>query len=876
MRKTLFALAMLMATSLTSSAQQTAEKLNRAPVAVMTKTGVLVNWRSLTTDGAMTFNVLRNGTKIASDISATTNYLDADGKAGDKYAVECSDGTKAECRAWDNMYTKISIPRPAGIKSGNTTGRYRPDDISVGDVDGDGNYELVVKWMPDNQRDNGSNGYSSPCILDCYKVDLANNTIAKQLWRINLGLNIRSGNHYTQFLVYDFDGDGKAEMICKTAPGSKDGKGNYVSAAATDAAIKAIDNNQNGVNSNGHIATGEELLTVFNGETGAAMHTVWYNPNRSFGVGNANMAYGSWGDTNQNRGNRHNACVAYLDGLDHLPSAVMQRGYYTRQYLWAVDWDGKALKTRWLHRGTSATAWDVVDAQNNVIGSGSGKSSYGQGVHSISVGDVDGDGKDEICIGSATIDHDGKLLCSTGFGHGDAIHLGDLVPSRPGLEVMMPHEEKGCNYGYDVHDAATGQILARGTHTADTGRGLACDFVPANPGWEFWSSVDNNSYSCADGSLVIAKKADTNFRIYWTGDPYDQTFDGRYDSNTGTCAPRIRAYNSASGNIVTFQELADYGSPCSVNTTKATPCLQADILGDWREELILVQYEADWSASNCELMIFSTPETTKYKVPCLMQDHVYRMGIAWQNSSYNQPPHLGYDLPTALGVDGSTYKTKTVNNAPAATPLAPPTSGEETLKTPSADKGIVEGNCYTAGENGEITDSKSGDYIKMRTNNNDETITFSVNQGYTITGITVEGYSNNKSTTADRSITLTGIYIDGSAESVLAQSVVFPGGTKGQTPVTAHADGFAAKQKIVLAFDNSLITTSEVDTNGKNKQIFAKVTFTYEMTSSDGIKTVETQTVVVDTRMFNLSGQEVVSPVKGQIYIQNGHKHIAR
>ena len=568
-----------------AQAVQVKEKLNRAPVAVKTSQGILVSWRYLSADCDATFSVYRNGTLVKDGIADVTNYLDASGSAGDTYKVVSSKGGEAECQAWDNMFTKLSLPRPAAIKSGNTTGRYRPDDISVADLDGDGDYEFVLKWMPDNQRDNGSNGYSSPCILEAYEFD------GTRLWQINLGLNIRSGNHYTQFLVYDFDGDGKAEMICKTAPGSKDGKGNYVSAAG-DATIQAIDNTANYVASNGHVTGGEEFLTVFNGETGAAMHTIWYSPSRGMTdfPTSASSYSSSWKDTNNNRGNRHNAAVAYLDGVNNLPSAIMQRGYYYHCYLWAVDWNGTKLQTRWLHKGTAADKWSVVNASGTELAnettnpvSSQGKSSWGQGVHGISVGDVNNDGYDDIVIGGATIGHDGKLMCSTGFGHGDAIHLADLVPDRPGLEIMMPHEEKSSfgNYGYDVHDATTGEILYSQTGTEDNGRGMACDFVTTHKGSEFWSSAESVSRSCADGTEVLAKKADTNFRIYWTGDPFDQTYDGRYDATAG-CSPRIRSYNSASGNIITFQEFTDYGKPQSCNTTKATPCLQADLFGDWR------------------------------------------------------------------------------------------------------------------------------------------------------------------------------------------------------------------------------------------------------------------------------------------------------
>ena len=867
MKKILLSLLAVVLCGSTNAQVQVKEKLNRAPVAVKTSQGILVSWRYLKADGNATFSVYRNGTLVKSGIADVTNYLDADGKGGDTYKVESSKGGEATCTAWDNMFTKISLPRPKAIKSGETTGRYRPDDISVGDLDGDGDYEFVVKWMPDNQRDNGEKGYTSPCILEAYEFD------GTKMWQVNLGFNIRSGNHYTQFLVYDFDGDGKAEMICKTAPGSKDGNGNYVSAAG-DATIQAVDNTATYVVTSGsltgHISGGEEFLTVFNGQTGAAMHTVWYNPNRSMGVGNSNMTYGKWETelgktTNYNRGERYNAAVAYLDGTGSLPSAIMQRGYYGSCFIWAVDWDGTALKTRWLHKGTAQSSWSVVDAADTELANqdtnpvtSMGKSSFGQGVHGISIGDVNNDGKDDICIGSATIGHDGKLLCATGFGHGDAIHLADLWPDRPGLEVMMPHEEKSSlgDFGWDVHDATTGEVLHNATSDKDNGRGLACDFIPAKRGSEFWSSADNDVRSCVDGSTISSSKPDTNFRIYWTGDPFDQSFDGRYNATDG-CSPRIRIWNTASNATKVFQEFADYGKPQTCNTTKATPCLQADLLGDWREELIMTNYETDWSAPTCDLLIYSTPEPTPYMVPCLMEDHMYRMGIAWQNSSYNQPPHLGYYLPDYLGIDGSTYTMQTASHAPEKVIPPAPSSGEEKLKAAAEDKAKVVGTCYTAGENGEVTASTSGDFIKIRTNNNGETITFSVNAGYKITGMTLKGYSNNTSTTADRSITMTGVAVDG--VDINEAALVFPGGTAGQTPVTREIS-LEATQKIVLSFDNSNIVTKEEDANGKNKQLFLAVTFSYEQAT--GVKDIEAKTSSTSahvTRKIISNGRIIIS-----------------
>ena len=372
----------MLACSLTTSAQQTEERIGRAPVAVTTSQGILVSWRSLKSDAPnQAFNVYRNGTLIASDITTKTNFVDKDGKAGDTYRIETS-GTASEATAWDNIYTSIEIARPKSRKdaAGKTTGRYRPDDISVGDVDGDGEYELVLKWMPDNARDSGKDGYSSPAYISCYEMD------GTPLWTIDTGYGIRSGNHYTQFLVYDFDGDGKAEVIFKTAAGTKDGKGQYVSEAATDPAIKGIDNTATHVNSNGRVTAGEELLTVFNGMTGEAMHTIWYSPNRALvNFPTADGAYSSsWGDTSYNRGERYNAAVAYLDGEGHLPSAIMQRGYYTYCFLWAVDWNGTQLSTRWLHKGSKGK-WEVFDANGAVTKSGTGASSYGQGVDRKSV-----------------------------------------------------------------------------------------------------------------------------------------------------------------------------------------------------------------------------------------------------------------------------------------------------------------------------------------------------------------------------------------------------------------------------------------------------------------------------------------------------------
>lgn len=643
---------------------QVTEKLDRGLFVATNSSNKIVQWRILPSDIAndYSFSLLRYPNledEVGVDTlhltkNAPSYYLDQSGKY-QRYKVSAmKDGVEvpeasSEIQKAEDLVRTIQLVQPAKSSRGAT---YTPNDASVGDVDGDGQYELIIKWYPSDAQDNGSSGTTSQTYFDCYEI--VGPEAGKQLWRIDLGLNVRSGAHYSPFLVYDFDGDGKAEFVVKTAAGTKDAAGNYVSAASQESSITSTDNSKTYVNGNGHVTGGPEFLTIFSGETGQALKTIWYNPNRAMNVGSVGN-YGSWESvigksTNYNRGERYNACVAYLDGVDKLPSIIMQRGYYTQAFFWAVDWDGNNLTTRWLHKGTNKSSWSVVDGTGKSIASGSGKSSFGQGVHSISVGDVDEDGNDEIVMGSATIDHDGKLLCSTGFGHGDAIHLGHFIPGRKGLQIYMPHEEKDANYGDDLHDAATGEVLYRGTTTSDNGRGMAGDVyydlgtrtgLDNYYGWEFWSGAESQPLN-ATNFTAVGSKPSTNFRIYWNGDLFDDLFDGRYSSSTGGCSPRLSlSLGTSTTNIDMNSKFGGQWASC--NTTKATPCLQADIWGDWREELIL------WNQNDpSQIGIFTTPEETKYPVTCLMTDHMYRMGIAWQNSSYNQPPHLGYHLPDAF------------------------------------------------------------------------------------------------------------------------------------------------------------------------------------------------------------------------------------
>jgi rhamnogalacturonan endolyase len=495
-------------------------------------------------------------------------------------------------------YLSIPIQPPEG---------YHANDCSVGDLDGDGRYEIVVHMVGQGQ-DNSRSGVTTDPIFHAYTLE------GELLWSINLGRNIREGAHYTQFMVYDFDGDGRAEIIMKTADGTTDGLGNVIGDANADYR-----------NERGYIVTGPEFLTVFDGRTGKALDTVDYIPLRGIDTHSPtpDRMRELWGDNYGNRVDRFLAGVAYLDG--ERPSAVMARGYYTRTVLAAWDFRDGKLSHRW--------TFDSHD------GNPDHRAYAGQGNHQLSVADVDADGRDEIIYGSAVINADGTGRYSTRLGHGDALHVSDLVPDRPGLEVFTPHEGVRGNggIGASLRDASTGEVLWTLPATGDVGRGVALDIDPTHPGYEFWTAGGGTSgiYNTkgerigetVHGETVNISRPACNFGIWWDGDLLREILDGAriYKWNWNESKPEL-TFDGAEHNVV------------SNNGTKANPALSADILGDWREELIL---RTDDSR---ELRIFVSSIPTEHRFYTLMHDPTYRLAIAWQNVSYNQPPHPGFFL----------------------------------------------------------------------------------------------------------------------------------------------------------------------------------------------------------------------------------------
>ena len=588
-----------------ANAQRQMENLDRGIIVIRkANDSVYIGWRILGTEpDEIAFNIYRQsgeGKPVKLNkkpITESTNYEEGNVnfKTDNSYFVkavlkdkeqEKSKSFTIKAGAPVQQYINIPLRTPPG---------YTPNDVSVGDLDGDGEYEIILH-QTGRSIDTPSTGISGIPIFQAYKLD------GTFLWQISLGRNIREGAHYTQFMVYDLDGDGIAEFACKTADGTIDGTGKVIGDSTKDW------RNLNRASGPfyGKVLDGPEYFTIFSGRTGEALATTNYIPDR-YPLNGWNGHGGNGGsDSTGNRVDRFLACIAYLDGVH--PSIVMCRGYYGRSVLAAWDWRNGKLTSRWV--------FDSKDGENPYSG---------QGNHNLTVADVDGDGKDEIIYGSMVVDDNGKGLFSTGFRHGDALHVGVLDPDRKGLEVFGIHEieDKTTGPGVTVYDAATGEILFKGSINKDVGRGVAEDIDPSNPGAEMWWSGSNGLFNMK-GVRIGDSPTSTNFLIWWDGDLSRELLDGNHIDKY-----KVGIIFTAEGCI-------------SNNGTKSTPALSADLFGDWREELILR------TADNQNLRIYTTTIPTKHRIYTLMHDPQYRLAVADENVAYNQPPHTSFFLGTGM------------------------------------------------------------------------------------------------------------------------------------------------------------------------------------------------------------------------------------
>ena len=701
------------------------EKLDRGTVAVKTNDGVYLSWRLLGTESLtnQAFDIYRDSEKIyTTGEHDATCYTDSKGTADNKYTVvpkgEAIDKTEA-VDVWTTnttykgrsvAYKDIAFKVPDGGKTPKDEEyTYTANDMSVGDLDGDGEYEYIVKWDPSNSKDNSVKGYTGNVYLDACELD------GTLLWRIDLGVNIRAGAHYTQYMVYDFDGDGKSEVILKTAPGSKDGEGNYVSKAGKN--ITKGDDKKDYRNSSGLLMGkdgGPEYLTVFNGETGAAMQTVDFDPPRSI------LTSSEWGDSYANRSERYLAAVAYLDGVH--PSVVMTRGYYTYVYAAAYTWDGTDLKEQWLSTNTpteeNGGTGCTVKYADGTSKNNTNKTLYAQGAHSVSVADVDNDGYDEIIFGSAVLDHDGTVLTYDGRGHGDAEHVSDFDNDGK-QEIFMAHEagkhnDKIIPYAVDIK-RYNGDIMLQAAQ-GDIGRGImdnVDDEYALSSGnlSLFWSVAADGIYNQAGekvGNIPNTNGSNMeNFAVYWDGDLGRELLDGN----------KLVKYSIKSGTERIYYDSKNSTLPGSINnSTKSNACLTADLFGDWREEIVLRYGDG--------VRIYFSTIPTDYRLTTLMHDSQYRCAIAWQNVGYNQPPHTSYYIGSvALAKDsgGNTLNYLAPNTSftevtyPDTSSITPRPTIKTTPEpvsvsvTPDADTYLVDGTT-AHGSDEELKINQATDY----------------------------------------------------------------------------------------------------------------------------------------------------------------------
>jgi hypothetical protein len=585
------------------------ENLDRGVVAVKVTGGVYVGWRMMGyeytgTDSDTSYNLYKDGT-LLKNVTDSTNYLDAAGTSTSKYTVSAvlkgKEGAQsAAVTVWSDQYKSIPVTAPP---NGALGGVYTASDGSPCDLDGDGQLDLVLKWDPSNSKDSASTGQSDDCIIDGIKFD------GTRLWRIDVGKNIRAGAHDTQMSVYDFDGDGKCELAIKTAPGTKDGTGNFLKKGPA----AGVDNSQDLRGTRGMTLGGPEWMTVFSGATGAELDTIEYP-----------VLYGSvttaiWGDANGNRSQRFNGGFAFVKDVgaaggagvaNGLPSIITGRGYYSYTTVSALTYRNGVLAKNWVFTHPACTA----AGSTQVIGCGD---------HSEMAADTDGDGGQEIITGATTIDSSGVLKCNSAQGHGDALDVAELVAGK-GISVFSIHESLG---GMDAHDGATcTSYFKTGEAGVDSNRGRA-EYVGVGNEKSascYCGSCNTHQALCIDGSAAGLSPG-TNFVMYWDADLWRETENANSISKPG------------GGTLLTCAQCG------GCNSSKNTPVLSADLLGDWREEVIWREGTGT-SPPTSALRLYTTTDVTTNRIYTLMHDPTYRSQVNFEQSAYNQPPHTGFRI----------------------------------------------------------------------------------------------------------------------------------------------------------------------------------------------------------------------------------------
>lgn len=659
MIKKLLSSFLLASLAFSGMAQRTTDKLDRGLVAVDPRSGngVFLSWRVQADEYYdVTYNVYKDGTKLNASPLEVSNFFVNGGSLTSVYTV------KAVKNGVEQEASKPAVVLGTGkyVKNGHAgqpgylpirmkdvvdrTGRviystdgkicewdYSLNDVSLADLDGDGQIEVIVKRI--NETDGGGtwpngaakdifavNNTTAYTIIEAYKLD------GTRLWWIDCGPNMCSMNCVEiNVIAYDWDEDGKAEVVMRGADNMiihmADGRNYNVGNMNANTRNDLVSHSQSQY---AWTRTGAELLLYLNGATGAPYQVIEY-PLRRFEAGEGTNEQQIWSPTNKNGGYGHRSSKYFFGApvLDGRHASIwLGRGIYTQTKMCALDVDPAThkLTQRWYWRcNTVGSPW------------------FGQGNHNMSIADVDGDGCDEIIYGSMTIDHNGKGLSTSDLGHGDAIHVGDLDPFRKGLEVFACNEEKPAN---NLRDATTSQILFRSTATGDDGRALMGNFYDEYPGCE-GRSVSSGLISAASHKIIGGINADDftgwanlNGRIYWDGDLLEEIMA----SPSGARNQPAVVYKP--GNLRIMQT----DGAATTNDTKKNHCAQGDILGDWREEIVMR------SGDNKELRIYSTDIETRWRIPSLWYDPEYRQAMVWQMCGYNQPPHTGFFLGELEGI----------------------------------------------------------------------------------------------------------------------------------------------------------------------------------------------------------------------------------